>query len=241
MTARLATWLRALACRLRVVLAALGAHRWTAAVGTIARHASQTATLRVRGVATHLRTKKRWTHLREQVAALAAFPEDTNQLEIVDPEHARDAGLPPGDVVCFVSPSAEPLSSAWLERLRAEVDGRTVAAAPQVVHPRRALTGATPHDARIRQLGLDLAVDDDAPAVVAREAGRAASVGRVPVSVAGASAAGLVVDRRALEAAGGLPAFDDPDIAMFELCRRLRGTVAGSSRYPTRSSSTIAP
>jgi hypothetical protein len=92
----------------------------------------------------------------------------------------------------------------------------------QVVHPRGALIRATPHDARVRQLGFDLAVDDGAPAAVAREAGRSASVGRVPVSVAGASAAGLVVDRRALEAVGGLPAYEDADIAVFELCRRLR-------------------
>ncbi len=109
-----------------------------------------------------------------------------------------------------------------MARLAAEVDGRTVAAAPQVVHPRRPLIRATPHDARIRQLGFDLAVDDDVPEVVARAAGRTAAVGRVPLSVAGASAAGLVVDRRALEAVGGLPAFEDADLAVFELCRRLR-------------------
>ncbi len=186
------------------------------------RHAVQTATLRVRGGASYFRAKKRWTHLLDQVAALGEAPENDLRLEIVDPQHARDADLSDCDLVCFVSPSAEPLSSGWLARLAAHVDGRTVAAAPQVVHPRRTLMRATPHDACIRQLGFDLAVDDGAPAVVALEAGRRPSPGRVPASVAGASAAGLVVDRRALEAVGGLPALEDIDIAVFELCRRLR-------------------
>ena len=58
--------------------------------------------------------------------------------------------------------------------------------------------------------------------VVARDAGHVPTLGRPPVHVAGASAAGLLVDRRALEAVGGLPECEDADIAVFELCRRLR-------------------
>src|SRR5207249_4183545 len=43
----------------------------------------------------------------------------------------------------------------------------------------------------------------------------------------GETAAGLLVDRRAYEAAGGMPESADADIAVFELCRRLRARGGG--------------
>jgi hypothetical protein len=85
-----------------------------------------------------------------------------------------------------------------------------------------------PHDGRVRQLGLGLAVDDDAPVLVARAAGKIPRVSSQPTPTAGVSAACLLIDRVAYEAAAGLPDYADIDVAMFELCRRIRaggGTV----------------
>jgi len=222
LTARRHTRVRALARRLRATLAGLGANRAMGRVRRIARHLVDIGGLRVRGAGSYLGAKRQWTHLLDQAAGLPPASEKDIRVDVVDPRHWRDADVSNCERVCFVLPSTAPVSQGWVARLAAQVDDSTVAAAPQVVHPRRSLVRATPHDAHVRQLGFDVVADDGAPSVVARDAGHVATLGRPPVRVAGASAAGLVVDRRALEAVGGLPECEDPDIAVFELCRRLR-------------------
>jgi hypothetical protein len=136
---------------------------------------------------------------------------------------ARAGSTTRGDLICFLLASTSTIDSGWLDRLAAAVDGATVvAAAPVVVHPMRSRARATPDDGRVRARGLGLDVSGDAPVVRARDAGALPVVGAPPVTVPGASAACLVVDRRAYAAAGALPDLDDLDLAAFELCRRLR-------------------
>jgi hypothetical protein len=135
---------------------------------------------------------------------------------------ARGAQHATADRICFLRASIEPIGAHVLARLASVLDGEIVAATPLLVHPVRARAHATPYDGRVGALGLQLAVENDAPVVVARGAGEAPDVSRPPAPVAGASAACLVVDRAAYEAAGELPDYADVDVAMFELCRRLR-------------------
>jgi glycosyltransferase involved in cell wall biosynthesis len=135
---------------------------------------------------------------------------------------ARAAARAHGELICFLPATSTALEPGWLARLAAAVDGTTVAAAPVVVHPVRSTRRATPHDGRVRALGVALAVADDAPAVRAVGAGSAAVLRDGSTAVVGATAACVLVDRAACEAAGGLPDYDDLDLAMFELCRALR-------------------
>ncbi len=135
---------------------------------------------------------------------------------------ARGARQARGDRLCFALASSEHLGTGLLARLNAALDGDTVAAAAQVVHPVRARSRATPYDGRVRQCGFELAVDDSAPVLVARAAGERPKVSPQPTPIAGASAACLLVDRTAYETAGGLSDYADIDVAMFDLCRRVR-------------------
>jgi glycosyltransferase involved in cell wall biosynthesis len=136
---------------------------------------------------------------------------------------ARAAGATQGDLLCFMLASTKTLDAGWLARLAAAIDGSSiVAAAPLVVHPLRPTPRATPHDGRVRARGLDVDIALDAPVIRACEAGAHAGVAGPPVTVPGATAACLLVDRRAYSAAGSLPDLDGLDLAAFELCRRLR-------------------
>ncbi len=129
-----------------------------------------------------------------------------------------------GELICFIPATSTALERGWLARLAAAVDATTVvAAAPVVVHPLRAGLHATPHDGRVRARGLSVGVDGEAPVLRADGAGTVAAFEPGPIPVAGATAACVVVHRGAYEAAGSLPDYDDLDIAMFELCRTLRG------------------
>jgi glycosyltransferase involved in cell wall biosynthesis len=116
------------------------------------------------------------------------------------------------------------LEPHWLARLAAAVDGETVTAAvPTAVHPLRGATRATPHDGRVRAVGLVIDVADEAPILRAPDAGAAPTAPPdAATPIEGASAACVLVDRRALDAAGGVPETADPDIACYELTRRLR-------------------
>jgi glycosyltransferase involved in cell wall biosynthesis len=119
--------------------------------------------------------------------------------------------------------SSTALEPGWLARLAQAVDGTAVTAASAlVVHPLRPTGHATPDDGRVRNRGLLLSVERDAPVLRAEGAGAPVTLDPHPSPIAGASAACLLVDRRAYEAAGALPDYDDIDVAVFELCRRLR-------------------
>src|SRR5205814_6969308 len=116
-----------------------------------------------------------------------------------------------------------PLEERWLDRLAAVIGGEVVAAVPLLLHPERRLWNGTAHDLRVRELGLDLvATPDGVPAVRSREAGGSPDPSRQPVEVLAASAACLLVDRGAYEAAGGFAPLDDLDAAAVDLCSRLR-------------------
>jgi hypothetical protein len=136
---------------------------------------------------------------------------------------ARAAQSTTGELLCFFLASTTTLENGWLARLAAVVDGSAVvAAAPLVVHPMRAAARATPADGRVRALGLSLDVSSDAPVVRAVAAGARPAVGAPPVTVPGATAACLLVDRRAYASAGALADLGDLDLSVFDLCRRLR-------------------
>jgi hypothetical protein len=149
----------------------------------------------------------------------------------------RGAARATGRALCFLAPSSTPLEPDWLARLVDVLDDQTVAATPMLVHPRRPLSSSTPHDLRVRELGLDV-VDTDAtgPTVVAHRAGGAPTPSDAPFDVAAGSSACLVVDRNAFDEAGGLAPIDDLDAAMVDLCGRIR---AGGKRVLAVPSSVV--
>jgi hypothetical protein len=169
------------------------------------------------------RSEREWDDLVQQVSELPAAPAARGTVAMLDlseglgPEHAR------ADLLCLVLPTTAPFEPQWIERLASVLGDDTVAAAPQLVHPRRSLARATPVDARVRACGLDIDVVDNGPVVVARDAGSVPRLRRDVVTVAAVSAAALLVDRRSLEEVGGLPPPGrEPEAAVLDICRRLR-------------------
>ena len=181
-----------------------------------------------------------WTRALERIKELPRVDEPARKIQVV--RIADDApGIPSfpierdTELICFVLASSTTLEPGWLARLASVVDGATiVAATPLVVHPMRAAHRATPHDGRVRALGLSPAVDDDAPVLRANDAGAAVTdlLGTEPVPVTGGTAACLLVGRRAYEAAidpltpDASSAPDDSreadlDLEIFDLGRRL--------------------
>jgi hypothetical protein len=126
------------------------------------------------------------------------------------------------DLVCVLSPTSRPLEGGWLRRLAAGLVDDVVAAAPTLLHPARPLGHDTPHDLLVRAEGLELVAVEGTPHVRSRRAGAPVELGGRPVEVPAASAACLVVERRAYDAAGGLLPLPDLDAAVVDLCARLR-------------------
>lgn len=123
--------------------------------------------------------------------------------------------------VCLLPRSSEPRDPGCIDRLAAAIDGDTVAVTATVVHPRRGLLHATPHDERVRAAGLLLTLVDGAPVAIARDAGKRLA-GGTPVEVAGSTGAVLLIERGAYDRVGGLRPSTDLDLAAFDLCTRLR-------------------
>ena len=132
------------------------------------------------------------------------------------------------DLLGIIAGTSEPLAVGWLGWLSAAIGGPVVAAVPLVVHPRRPLWRATPHDGLVRAAGVGLRLDGDGmPTAEALAAGTTPRAeGEISEVDAGTGAA-LLVDRVAYESAGGLPPNDDLDAAVVELCAGLR---AGGGR-----------
>ncbi len=202
---------------------------------TYERIALATAALRRRA-----RQSSEWARLLERVAALPAVTEPARTIatvtlaaDVTANSFVAAAELPgagDADLICFIMDTSTPLEPGWLARLAAAVDGTTVVAAvPLVVHPRRPARNATPHDGRVRARGVGLAVEAEAPVLRAGDAGAAAAelLDAEPFAVMGATAACIVVDRRAYDAAVAARPADanavdlDADLAVFDLCRRL--------------------
>jgi hypothetical protein len=126
-------------------------------------------------------------------------------------------------LVGVVSGTSEPVEPAWLDRLAGAIEGSVVAAVPQLLHPRRPLYRATAHDGLVRAAGVGVRLDaDGTPRAEALEAGTAPRPDGDVADVDAGSGAGVLFDRPAYEAAGGLAAADDVDAAVVELCARLR-------------------
>lgn len=136
---------------------------------------------------------------------------------------AGDSVDPNARFVCLLPPTSEPVDAAGFARLADAIDGDTVATTATVVHPRRGLLDATPHDERVRAAGLLVALVRGAPVAIARHAGERLS-GGPPVEVAGSTGAVLLVERGAYDRAGGLRPTSDLDLAAFDLCTRLRAS-----------------
>ncbi|HEX6236171.1 MAG TPA: hypothetical protein VFZ68_03205, partial [Acidimicrobiales bacterium] len=146
------------------------------------------------------------------------------------------------DVVGVIAATTEPLAPRWLDDLaaaidrtavgspaaggvadRAALDGAAVAAVPLVVHPRRRLRRATPHDGLVRAAGVALRLEGDGvPRPEARAAGTIARPDGQALDVDAGTGAALLVERAAYQAAGGLAPAGDLDAAVVELCARLR-------------------
>jgi hypothetical protein len=137
------------------------------------------------------------------------------------------------DLVGVMAASTEPLDVGWLDGLAAAIDGSVVAAVPLVLHPVRPLLRATPHDGLVRAAGVGLRLDEDGtPWAEALGAGTAPRADAEVTEVDAGAGAGLLVDRAAYEAAGGLAAINDLDAATVELCARLRAQGGGVMSVP---------
>jgi Glycosyl transferases group 1 len=128
------------------------------------------------------------------------------------------------ELVGVVAATTEPQDTVWLDRLAAAVDGSAVAATPLALHPHRPLHRATAHDGLINAAGVRLRLDREGAPVAERvAAGTTPPLDVGSIDVDAGSGAALLVDRAAYEAAGGLAAAaDDLDVAVVELCARLR-------------------
>ncbi len=128
-----------------------------------------------------------------------------------------------GDVLVVVRSTTVGIEPGWLAHLAGAVEGHVVAATPQVLHPAREPTRATPHDLRVRHLGLEVVTGrDGAPVVRARRAGAQPDPDGPDVPVAAGTSAALAVRRDRWVDAGDLPAVGDLDAALFDLCARVR-------------------
>jgi len=228
---RVQAYLRRAARRPRNAIATVRGHRSTRAAVDRSKHSFERAAL-ARGAQRDRRTRgDEWARLLQELAGLpAAAPLDRTIATVVigrgetaTAAAARVPAVRDADLVCFQLASTTALEPQWQARLAATIDGATVvAAAPTLVHPLRPAARATPHDGRVRVRGVSIAIAEGAPRLHANDAGAIpAPAPGAPRPVDGATAACLLVDRRAYEAAGGLPESADPDIAIFELCRRL--------------------
>lgn len=129
----------------------------------------------------------------------------------------------PDPLVCLLGPTSHPLTSHWLEKLGAPIGDGVVATAPLVVHPERAWPWATAHDLLVRWSGLNVATrPDGVPVARAHQAGEVPCLREDGEEVFAATSSGVMVDRQAWLAAGGLQAGLDLDAALFDLCVRLR-------------------
>jgi glycosyltransferase involved in cell wall biosynthesis len=128
------------------------------------------------------------------------------------------------EVLCFAPFGLEPVETGWLGRLRAALGEGNVAATPTLVRPARGLRRATEHDGLVASAGFDTDLDDaGAPVVTARCAGAPIQPRSEMAEVPAAPLHGLMVDRAAYVAAGGLAgAGDDLGAAAVDLCQRLR-------------------
>ena len=82
------------------------------------------------------------------------------------------------------------------DHLVAEVRDDVVATVPLLVHPARGPLVATPHDLRVRSLGLEITSDAaGSPTVEAHSAGCAPDPAAAPTEVAAGSSAGIVIRR----------------------------------------------
>lgn len=127
------------------------------------------------------------------------------------------------DLLCLVAPTVEPVDASWLARLAAEAVDDVAVVTARVLHAERRWTAATPLDLLVREAGLVVADGPDgAPRLRFRDAGSRAADAAGPIDVDAASATCVVLDRAACAAAGGLGSTGDLDLAVVDLCFRLR-------------------
>ncbi len=235
--------LRRSARRPRAWIRAARAHRATRSARRFTQDAWARVSLIARSIPGTRARHARWAALAAEVAALGSVPELKRSVSIVmlDPDDigaaARAAADSTSDLLCFVLATTttiteQSVDAEWFARMAAPIDGTAVVAAtPLVVHPLRPLVRATPHDGCVRARGLGLALWFDQPILRALDAGARPIAGAAAEPVPGATAACLLVDRRAYEGAGGWPELagryadvdvPDVDVVVFELCRRLR-------------------
>jgi GT2 family glycosyltransferase len=223
----IAAWLRRVTQRPRKWLSAFRAHRSTDAAIQAAGSTWERGAVAVYGNV-HRRARRRdWNQLLDAVGALPLVDPPNRSVAMVRlaTDGSRDAHsviYPDAELVCVMLDSATTLEPGCVARLVAAIDGTAVTAAvPLVVHPLRSTLRATPYDGRVRARGVSIAVANDAPALQANDAGAIATPSGSAEPVPAATAACVVVDRGAYEAAGGLAEVGDHDLAVFDLCRRL--------------------
>jgi hypothetical protein len=195
-----------------------------------------TIALRARALPTRAALAHRRVLLREVLAALPTAPPESRLVSIVlapgrtfaGPtadvatevvERAADAS---GALVCLLAPTADPLDDGWLARLADAVHDDVVAASPVVVRPECRLPSGTEQDLLVASRGYELVLRHDKPVLSARAAGSRPGDSSSVEDVDIGSAACLVVDRRALVAAGGVDPNLSSPAAIVDLSVRLR-------------------
>lgn len=164
----------------------------------------------------------RWLDARDDVRVLRndanrSFSDANNQ----------GAAAATGDTLLFLNDDVEPASRGWLRRLLRELDqngaGEVVAVGAQLVYPRRPLLRARTRDLGVQHLGTELRpVPGSVPDAVNLGHGTdpVVEVGRR--EVAAATAACLLVDRVAFDAAGGFDPRYHYGAEDVDLCWTLR-------------------
>ena len=126
--------------------------------------------------------------------------------------------------VALLPHGVEPLAPGWAGQLAREVTGGVAVATPTIVHGDRRGMARTPHDGLVRALGVAIADVDGVPVPSWIGPGSLPDLSNSsPVDVPLASAAGVVIDRAAAEAIGGLRPLADIDAAVLDLCCGVRG------------------
>ncbi len=149
---------------------------------------------------------------------------------------ARAARAATGEVLCFVPGPLEQVSAAWPVHLANALGGGVTAATPTIVHPERHGLDSTEHDLLVRSRGFTFEMDPEGvPTVRATGAGTEVDPTGVPADVVAAPLCGLVVEREAYDAVGGLASgFGDDDVAAAaDLCARLRRAGGRVVHVPT--------
>lgn len=126
-----------------------------------------------------------------------------------------------GEVLCFLNDDVEPISPGWLRRMLRELRDDVVAVGAQLVYPRRGLLASSTVDLTVQHLGTRFEPRPGGMPQAVNVGGGEPDPRRPAFDVPAATAATLLVDRQAFEAAGGFDERYEYGAEDVDLCWRL--------------------